>query len=107
MAPRLYYVDDDAAALRRAGFTMSEIAELLACSCATVRARLREQGLTNASGRPPLMPVEIRERILAEAAAGKSAEKIADGLDADGVPTVHGGRRWWPATVRKVLARAA
>jgi hypothetical protein len=31
---------------------------------------------------------------------------IAEGLNRDGVPTAQGGRRWYPATVRYVAARA-
>ena len=29
--------------------------------------------------------------------------QLAEGLDADDVPTAHGGMKWHPATVRKVL----
>ncbi|MBK5115414.1 MAG: hypothetical protein JJE23_00690 [Thermoleophilia bacterium] len=31
---------------------------------------------------------------------------MADGLNAEGVPTAQGGAQWWPATVRQVPARA-
>jgi hypothetical protein len=27
-------------------------------------------------------------------------------LNQDGVPTAHGGRQWWPSTVRAVLIRS-
>jgi hypothetical protein len=30
---------------------------------------------------------------------------IADTLNRQGVPTAHGGKRWYPSTVRAVLAR--
>jgi hypothetical protein len=33
--------------------------------------------------------------------------KIAAELTKDGVPTVHGGDRWWPSTIRAVLARSS
>jgi hypothetical protein len=35
-----------------------------------------------------------------------SLGEIANGLTANGVPTAHGGRRWWPSTVRAVALRA-
>lgn len=28
-------------------------------------------------------------------------------LSAEGVPTAHGGRQWWPSTVRAVLVRSS
>lgn len=54
-------------------------------------------------GRPPALPAEVRYRIAAERASGASLAAIADGLNAAGVPTVHGGRRWWPSTVAAAL----
>lgn len=58
------------------------------------------------SGRPPVLPPELVERIEAEHAAGKSLAQIARELNASGTPTAHGGRQWWPSTVRSVLVRA-
>jgi len=46
------------------------------------------------------------ERIRADHAAGKSLSRIAAELNADGTPTAHGGRQWWPSTVRAVIVRA-
>jgi len=57
------------------------------------------------SGRPPAIPNAIVERLRLENAHGRSLGQIARGLTADGVPTAHGGRRWWPSTVRGVLIR--
>jgi hypothetical protein len=37
---------------------------------------------------------------------GLSFARIAEHLNADGVPTSHGGQRWWPSTVRFVLTRS-
>jgi hypothetical protein len=34
-----------------------------------------------------------------------SFRAIADELTSDAVPTVHGGVRWWPSTVRAILER--
>jgi len=53
-------------------------------------------------GRPSTLPGAVVERIVAEHAAGVSWSAIARGLEADGVPTAHGGAHWYPATVRKV-----
>lgn len=58
-------------------------------------------------GRPPLMPAELRGRILAEREAGASFASIAEGLNRDGIPTAQGGAKWWPATVRYVTAGRA
>jgi Recombinase/Bacterial regulatory protein, Fis family len=58
-------------------------------------------------GRKPAVPPEIAERIRHERSVGKSLRQIADNLNAKGIPTAHGGKRWWPSTVRAVLRRAA
>jgi hypothetical protein len=57
------------------------------------------------AGRPPVLPQPVVERVRVERARGRTLGEIARGLTADGVPTAHGGRRWWPSTVRAVLAR--
>lgn len=56
-------------------------------------------------GRPRSLAPAIVERIRAERAAGKSLAHIARHLNASGTPTAHGGRQWWPSTVRGVLTR--
>jgi len=58
-------------------------------------------------GRPPTVERQVVERVCAERAQGLTLQAIADGLNADAAPTGHGGRRWWPSTVRAVLASAA
>jgi hypothetical protein len=58
-------------------------------------------------GRCPTVPADVVERIRAEHDAGTSLGEIARRLTADGLPTAHGGRRWWPSTVRAVLLPAA
>ncbi len=69
----------------------------------TVRPRLEPA----TRGRKPAVPPEIAKRIHHERFAGKSLRQIADDLNAERVPTAHGGDRWWPSTVRAVLQRAA
>ena len=56
-------------------------------------------------GRPQALPPELVRQIRSERAAGKSLASIAAELNASGTPTAHGGRRWWPSTVRAVLRR--
>lgn len=53
-------------------------------------------------GRPSTLPREVVARIVAERDAGATWQAIADGLEADAVPTAQGGVRWYPASVRKV-----
>lgn len=55
-------------------------------------------------GRPTVLAAEVVTRIVKERASGRSLQAIADGLNADGVPTAHGGSQWWPSTVAKVAA---
>ena len=66
-------------------------------------AAKRAQGVR--LGRPPKVPPRVVSRISQEREAGRSLAAIADDLNHDAVPTAQGGRQWWPATVRAVLAR--
>lgn len=67
-------------------------------------AEKRAQGVK--LGRPRTLPAEVVARIAAEREAGCSLAAIADGLNADGVPTSQGGASWYPSSVRAVLAYA-
>ena len=58
-------------------------------------------------GRPRLLPADTVEAIVSARASGQTLQDIADQLNASGVATAQGGRRWWPSTVRAVLASAA
>ena len=58
------------------------------------------------AGRRPGIPPDLRRRICLEHAAGSSLAGIARGLNRDRVPTVQGGREWWPSTVKAVLDRS-
>jgi DNA invertase Pin-like site-specific DNA recombinase len=60
----------------------------------------RDQGVR--LGRPKSLADKVVERIIRERAKGRTWAAIADGLNADGVPTAQGGLRWYPATVRSV-----
>lgn len=68
-------------------------------------AAKRAQGVR--LGRPQLLPAEVVERIRTAHDAGAGWSAIALQLNADGVPTAHGGLRWYPATVRYVICGAA
>jgi DNA invertase Pin-like site-specific DNA recombinase len=63
-------------------------------------AEKRKQGVR--LGRSPKLPANVIERIVTARAAGLSYPAIASELNADGVPTAHGGAKWWPATIRQV-----
>ena len=58
-------------------------------------------------GRPRTLPRDVVERIRLDYARGRGLAEIARVLTAEGVPTAHGGRRWWPSTVRAVLVRSS
>jgi Recombinase/Bacterial regulatory protein, Fis family len=57
-------------------------------------------------GRPVALAPDVVKRIHAERAAGKSLARIARDLNDSAMPTAHGGRQWWPSTVRTVLVRS-
>lgn len=58
-------------------------------------------------GRPDRAAQDVVERVVAERAAGRTLQAIAEGLDADGVPRAQGGAKWYPATVAVLLRRHA
>lgn len=69
--------------------------DLLAVTDPRCRSLTRLQG-----GRGGLQPAQLR------APAGPGLTTIANGLNADGVPTGQGGACWYPSTVRAVLGYA-
>lgn len=71
------------------------------------RAPRQARCLSRPPGRPTALTTELVERIRAGHAAGKNLAQIARDLNASGTPTAHGGRQWWPSTVRSVLLSAA
>lgn len=90
---------------RFVGQVLAAVAEL---ERQMIRARTKEALAVAKSrgsrlGRAVEMDGAVRSRIVAERAAGRTLSAIADGLTDDGVPTVRGGARWWPSTVRAVL----
>ena len=62
----------------------------------------RSQGVQ--LGRPRAIPEEVRRRIRRERKRGRTLQAIADRLNADLVPTGHGGGRWHASTIHAVLA---
>jgi DNA invertase Pin-like site-specific DNA recombinase len=61
----------------------------------------REEGVR--LGRPRVMCEATRRRCHELRAQGLPLSRIADILTAEGVPTAHGGRRWYGSTVRAAL----
>ena len=57
-------------------------------------------------GRPHGVTDEVMARVVAERETGSTFRAIADGLNADGIPTP-AGATWHPATVSRVLNTAA
>lgn len=58
-------------------------------------------------GRPPQVDPALAKRIVRiYTRDGWSANKIAQLLTAEGVPTPRGGAKWYPTTVSDVLKRA-
>jgi DNA invertase Pin-like site-specific DNA recombinase len=64
-------------------------------------AAKRAQGVR--LGRPRQLPIRVVKRIGRARERGETLAAIADRLNHDGVPTAHGGARWYPSTVRAVL----
>ena len=64
----------------------------------------RSQGVT--LGRPRSLPEEVRNRIEQMHSSGASLSAIARELTEEGVPTAHGGKRWYPSTVKSMLRAA-
>lgn len=58
-------------------------------------------------GRPRVLSAEVTDRIVASRATGMTLQAIADGLNADGVPTARGGKQWFASSVAQVLKSAA
>jgi DNA invertase Pin-like site-specific DNA recombinase len=48
----------------------------------------------------PDVELEVRERIYRDKKLGLSYQLIANALNAEGIPTAHGGKKWYSATVR-------
>jgi DNA invertase Pin-like site-specific DNA recombinase len=55
-------------------------------------------------GRPRQLPNTVRKRITRMRERGMTLQAIADKLNSQNVPTAQGGTKWWPSTVRKVVA---
>jgi Recombinase len=88
------------------GTTLIPVDELERLVAERRRPPRERRRLSRSSGRPAVLPPELVQRISAEHAAGKSLAQIARELNAEGTPTAHAGGRWWPSTVRAVLARS-
>ena len=62
-------------------------------------AALKAQGVQ--LGRPTTLPDTVLVRILTELSEGRSLRAIADGLEADGVPTATGRGRWYAQQIKR------
>jgi hypothetical protein len=68
---------------------------------------LRGRAPRRPAGRPVTLSPSVVDRIRLDYASGRSLGEIARALTSEGIATAHGGRRWWPSTVRSVLLRKA
>lgn len=87
-----------------AAFELQTIRERHRAWHAEARERGRVWGVDY--GPRTALPPAVVERIARERAEGRSLQRIADGLAADGVPTARGGK-WYPSTVSYVLRSPA
>ena len=55
-------------------------------------------------GRPPSIPEELAKRIVRMRRRGLTLQAICASLNAEGIPTVRGGRLWRPTSLRAVLS---
>jgi DNA invertase Pin-like site-specific DNA recombinase len=62
----------------------------------------RDQGVR--LGRPVVTAPEVSARIARLREEGQSLAAIATALNSEGVPTSHGGGRWWATSVQSVLS---
>lgn len=56
-------------------------------------------------GRPTVLSPQTGRRIRSMSRKGGTLSEIARVLTAEGVPTAHGGRRWYPSTVRAIVRK--
>lgn len=76
--------------------------QLIGARTTAALAQLKLQG--RRLGRPRTLNRAVVKRILDARRAGQSVSGIAGDLNSDAVPTARGGARWYPSTVRAVLA---
>ena len=87
---------------------MSALAEMerniIAARQKDVHEDRRKRGIVWGKDMGPMnkTPEEVRERIKRERVAGISYNKIAEGLNADGIKGQNGGK-WYPTTVKNLL----
>jgi Recombinase len=67
----------------------------------------RRPSSSHPAGRPAVLSQGVVDRIRLEYARGRGLAEIARDLTTDEIPTAHGGRQWWPSTVRAVVLRTA
>jgi len=65
----------------------------------------RSQGVR--LGRPALLPERVRRQITRLRRKGCTYQHVADVLNRGGVPTAHGGLKWYPSSIRAAERRVA
>jgi hypothetical protein len=54
-------------------------------------------------GRPRSCPLDVLTRVVCLRIEGARLQDICDLLNAEGLPTPGGGKRWWPSHVHRLL----
>ncbi|WP_028653642.1 recombinase family protein [Nocardioides halotolerans] len=78
--------------------------QLIGARTSAALQQLKAQG--KRLGRPVALPMQIRQRIVAERESGMTLAAIANRLNGDRIATARGGASWYPSTVKAVLASA-
>lgn len=73
---------------------------------ATAASSARRRDAKVPLGRPPAITEGLLQRIVRQHQAGRSYRQLARDFEAEGIPTPHGGPRWYASTVRSAYLRA-
>jgi hypothetical protein len=64
-------------------------------------ARKKAQGAK--LGRPTVLSMQVKQEIKKLRESGWTLIKIADYMDDLQIPTAHGGKKWYPSTIKKLV----
>ncbi len=78
--------------------------QLVGARTSAALQQLKAQG--KRLGRPVVLPQVVPQRCVDERGSGATLAAIAASLNRDSIPPARGGRRWYPSTVKAVLASA-
>jgi len=85
-------------------------AQVLERDAAVTQIVWRDGGYARGAGAGDRRPKAVRSDTLEDPALGSALvarEERANGVTPDAISTAHGGRQWWPSTLRSVLIRSS